>query len=81
MTNASRWSRIGASMRKERRTGSPLIAEDDFERRFERAFGREMTAEERRFLRLANLLLDHNIGIEEELLEEAEDTKSKGTAA
>lgn len=67
-------------MRKERRTGRPIFAGDEFEGRFERAFGRELTPEERHFLKLANLLLENNLGMEEEL-EEVEDAKSKGTAA
>ena len=45
-------------MPKEYRAGSPFRAEDNFHDRFRRAFGREMTAEERRFFKLANIALD-----------------------
>jgi hypothetical protein len=76
VTNASSRICILASMAKERRTNSSSISHDEFERRFQRAFGREMTAEERRFLKLANLLLDNELGIDDD-----EEIKSKGTAA
>jgi len=64
-------------MAKERRASFASISRDEFERRFRRAFGREMTAEEHRFLELANMLLDNPLGIDED----EQEIQSKGTAA
>lgn len=49
-------------MRPDRRSGStsPLPPFEDFQEKFRRAFGREMTDEERRFYRLANIVLDED---------------------
>jgi len=60
-------------MASDYRKPGPLPPIYDFEERFRRAFGREMTSDERRFFKLASLLLDE----ETDLLEE----RSKGTAA
>jgi hypothetical protein len=45
-------------MAKEYRAGSAVRSEDNFTDKFRREFGREMTPEERRFFKLANVLLE-----------------------
>ena len=39
---------------------SPLPPFEEFQQKFREAFGREMTREERRFYRLANIVLDED---------------------
>jgi len=43
--------------RRSGRAGRPLPSIEDFEEKFRRAFGREMTAGERHFFRLTNVVL------------------------
>lgn len=50
--------------RRSGRSGRPLPSIEDFEEKFRRAFGRDMTAEERHFFRLTNVLLDDDEGEE-----------------
>ena len=69
MTNASCRHRITHRMREERRAARPLPAIEDFEEKFRRAFGREMTGEERRFFELAGIVLQ---GEEDEDLAEGQ---------
>jgi len=43
--------------RRSGRSGRPLPSIEDFEEQFRRAFGRDMTSEERHFFRLTNVIL------------------------
>ena len=49
---------MDTSMAEEDKLQRELPSIEDFEKRFREAFGREMTAEERRFFRLAETIIE-----------------------
>ena len=48
------------AIRKRPKQRSPLPPFEEFEEKFRRAFGRDMTREERRFYRLCNIVLEED---------------------
>ena len=54
-------------MSKTKQQKSPLPPFEDFEQKFQDAFGRELTREERRFYRLIGIVLDEEFSQANEL--------------
>ena len=62
--------------RRERRLA--ILTQDEFERRFRTAFGRDMTLDERRFYQHASIVLDSH---DSELSDQPQDFPTRSKAA